>query len=386
MIQDEGGDIAALCDLGAANADGRVVSQFTYDAYGSPLSYDNLFPSNQIPTPLMRCGHKGLFVDRLDVGVVLAGGVENARITPGASLLCHNRNRTYSPKLGRFLQQDPNMSGSMVVTMSMRNGIAIDPTLDLTLLYKNGASLYQYLGSKPWSRSDSLGLEWEDFYENCILPLADFADGMLPVSMISPLNALLDGYRELAFLINLVHKNVQEPAFDEEEHLMWAMDWAAPDTEAPRFQSPRPPEPQLDQLDWRPGTAFPGMITDLPMGKLVPSKHQQNMGKETEQLAREMYGAVKVGKMKNIRDRRRLYDGEISHSGGGTTYMEVKYGRGEMSWRAKKQALLDASFMRSNQGVVEVKWIFRASPNAKGLGETELEKFCKSLGIKVERM
>jgi hypothetical protein len=41
-LQDEGGDVVALCDRDPSTLRGRVVSQYTYDAYGSVVTAANL--------------------------------------------------------------------------------------------------------------------------------------------------------------------------------------------------------------------------------------------------------------------------------------------------------------------------------------------------------
>ncbi|MCW5757958.1 MAG: hypothetical protein KIT54_12045 [Phycisphaeraceae bacterium] len=77
-IMDAGGDLVALCDFGGPNGEARVVGQWTYDAYGSVLSADHLHAM-----ALPRLGHKGLFLDRLDVGIVTGvGGGESPRLVP----------------------------------------------------------------------------------------------------------------------------------------------------------------------------------------------------------------------------------------------------------------------------------------------------------------
>jgi len=55
----------------------RVTAQWTYDAYGSPLTAEHLYAHSQ-----MRCGHKALFFDRLDVGVADLNGNTLPRLIP----------------------------------------------------------------------------------------------------------------------------------------------------------------------------------------------------------------------------------------------------------------------------------------------------------------
>ena len=77
-----------------------VAAQWTYDAYGSVFSADHLSPH-----PFMHAGHKGLFFDRLDVGVADAapgsgggvGAAESPRLVPFAHSIIHSRNCTYTP-------------------------------------------------------------------------------------------------------------------------------------------------------------------------------------------------------------------------------------------------------------------------------------------------
>jgi hypothetical protein len=109
-------------------------AQWTYDAYGSVLSADHLAAH-----PFMHAGHKGLFFDRLDVGVADtgvpgtpppgagAGGPmglirETPRLAPLAHSIVHNRDRAYKPQFGRFMQQDPNASGLVLIEAASYNG------------------------------------------------------------------------------------------------------------------------------------------------------------------------------------------------------------------------------------------------------------------------
>lgn len=96
------------------------------------------------PTPIWahavnRVGHQGLFFDRFD-------GSETAPVlTPGASGLYYNRNRFYSPALGRFLQRDPNETGMAILTALACNGEALDILLqgfNAAVLYGDGMNLY----------------------------------------------------------------------------------------------------------------------------------------------------------------------------------------------------------------------------------------------------
>ncbi len=91
VLQDAGGDVIALCDqpttitsasgLAAPTGPARIVAQFTYDAYGSILTAEG-YESFGIPHPAIHCGHKGLFLDRLDGGIVATGGSSGSAGAP----------------------------------------------------------------------------------------------------------------------------------------------------------------------------------------------------------------------------------------------------------------------------------------------------------------
>jgi len=91
----------------------------------------------------------------------LTGLADEPSLIPGADLLYHNRNRTYAPKLGRFLQRDPNASGGNVLSATSFHGLAVVPVLDqfdAERRYADGMNLYAALGSNPANRTDPSGL------------------------------------------------------------------------------------------------------------------------------------------------------------------------------------------------------------------------------------
>ena len=79
-IMDAGGDLVALCNFGGPGGTARVVGQWTYDPYGSVLSADHLHAM-----ALPHLGHKGLFLDRLGVGIVMGPALG---IVPAAAVSC----------------------------------------------------------------------------------------------------------------------------------------------------------------------------------------------------------------------------------------------------------------------------------------------------------
>jgi len=94
-------------------------------------------------------------------GVPTLGDLDRGRLEPPATLVYHNRNRTLSPTLGRFLQSDPNASGVGLVSSVAHSGWAIELNVqapDLSSLVGDGTGLYEYVGSDPIGNSDPTGL------------------------------------------------------------------------------------------------------------------------------------------------------------------------------------------------------------------------------------
>jgi hypothetical protein len=91
---------------------------------------------------------------------------DTPRIVPFAHTIFHNRNRTYNPQQGRFLQLDMNASGMALMEAAAFNGRgmgALSVAFDMQTRYGDGANLYQYLGSSPWQRFDPMGLSYDPF-------------------------------------------------------------------------------------------------------------------------------------------------------------------------------------------------------------------------------
>lgn len=162
VIQDAGGDVVAICDVGTGSSPvADVAGQWVYDAYGEVLLADHL-----LPFPQMHLGHKGIFLDRLDVAVVDSSVNESPRLVPFGHTICHNRNRLYSPQLGRFFQLDPNATAMALLEASVYHGRGVGAlalAFSVEDMYGDGMNLYEYLGSNPWNRSDPLGLSWDPF-------------------------------------------------------------------------------------------------------------------------------------------------------------------------------------------------------------------------------
>lgn len=158
-LMDGGGDLVALAIVDSGN-EAWVVRQWTYDAYGAILSADHIGLSMET-----HVGHKGLFMDRLDVAMGY-GDQESPRLVPYGHTVYQNRNRSYSPSLGRFLQIDPNMTAMALLSTTAAHGRgmgSIRIAFSMEGMYGDGLNLYQYLRSNPWTNSDPLGLSVDPF-------------------------------------------------------------------------------------------------------------------------------------------------------------------------------------------------------------------------------
>jgi hypothetical protein len=160
-ILDSGADVIALCDLGNPNNSARVLTNIVYDAYGRVIGRSDPATPATGP-PELRVGHKGLFFDRLDWGIVDPLTLEETpRLEPGATLLGYNRNRTLHVGWGRFLQRDPNATGLPVQAGLGFHGEGLGTGVqrfDLGLHYGDGVNVYEYLRSTPLGGSDPAGL------------------------------------------------------------------------------------------------------------------------------------------------------------------------------------------------------------------------------------
>ncbi|MFN0011305.1 MAG: hypothetical protein ACKVS8_06640 [Phycisphaerales bacterium] len=205
-IQDASGDVVALCDSGgpvvptglsptgaggaaigpATTSTGRVVQQFTYDAYGAVLAAEQVVDDPNVVIPNLRVGHKGLFADRLDVGITNSGtdppsgggggaGTsgplaltlnESERLTRHAQVIYYVRNRVYHPAVLIFGQRDPNGTGQQVVVAAAFHGTSVARQLGGTTSpnlrghFADGLNAFAYTGLNPIMHADPMGLEF----------------------------------------------------------------------------------------------------------------------------------------------------------------------------------------------------------------------------------
>jgi len=237
-LQDGGGDIVALAEVpnpatgpSASNL-ARVVGQWQYDAYGSVLSAETFATASGRTVPLMHCGHKGLFFDRLDSGGSGGGGVvdpvtleDRPRHIPYAHTIYNVRNRAYQPALGRWMQQDPNATAMSLIEAASHSGRgvgAIALAMSAEDRYGDGYNLYEYLGSSPWDGSDPLGLyDFEDGFE-------DVTDVL---GMLDPVPGPSD------FIRGMLNAMVGDYGANLDWDVEWAGDWSLDDDDHSRIDN-----------------------------------------------------------------------------------------------------------------------------------------------------
>ena len=141
MLQDGNYNVVAL-----VNASGAVVEQYAYRPYGSLVAVDSLGSA-----PVNTAGHQGLFYEHIDSG---------AGLEVGAAGFYYNRNRFYSPALGRFLQRDPNETGLARLRFfaSSVGPLAIEtPVIKFDDHFRDGINVFAYQRSNPTRFVDPMG-------------------------------------------------------------------------------------------------------------------------------------------------------------------------------------------------------------------------------------
>ncbi len=237
VLQDAGGDVIALAErttTPAPSSSGNLpttrvtytAAQWTYGAYGEVLTADSLRTHPQV-----HLGHKGLFFDRLDGGIVdTTTGEETPRLVPGANLLGYARNRTYSPRLGRWVQKDPNATACTLLQSQTFHGVTLAGSVsdaNIETLYADGLSLYEYVGSGPWGGTDPMGL--------------DFSLVGLMFSATNEADLQVDWAQQVMDAGDDVSTNGTEilnrAALDQFDDFMWASDWSRSDDDYSRTKN-----------------------------------------------------------------------------------------------------------------------------------------------------
>jgi YD repeat-containing protein len=224
-VQDASYTVTGLVDSG-----GAVLEQYRYDPYGRVVQVTNPTPGGWSSAHRRNAvGHQGLFFDRLEaVGPATTGGlgaggrqlVADAALALSATPetgnaasprgLYQNRNRTLDPVLGRFLQRDPNASGSVVADLGFG---ASRPVVDLPMSepdrrLTDGVHLAQYVGSNPVANTDANGL--------ILGPLVALTAGAL---IPSPSDVVMGMYKSL----------ISEYISNLDWDIDWASDWGSAD-------------------------------------------------------------------------------------------------------------------------------------------------------------
>ena len=136
---------------------GAISSQYTYGPYGDLRAAD-LRPT-ETDFPPMGIGHQGLFFVRLD------GIPDDPPLETGAHGLYYNRNRWYSPDLGRYITRDINGTAQPIITALAFHANALSVfmgTFSGQGQYADGMNLYLYGGANPVNMRDALGLFADD--------------------------------------------------------------------------------------------------------------------------------------------------------------------------------------------------------------------------------
>jgi len=154
---------------------GTVLEQYTYEPYGALVAVETFDDFGGGPGSFRfavnRVGHQGLFFERFDGnyndqtlsaggGPAFSGGSNGAGALNPVKGHYYNRNRFYSPTLGRFTTRDPNETALPIVTAIVMNAATMDALLssfNAIMLYRDGMNLYGYQRSNPLIHSDPSG-------------------------------------------------------------------------------------------------------------------------------------------------------------------------------------------------------------------------------------
>ena len=143
ILQDVNYNVVATTDH-----EGHLEQQYNYKPYGERLAAERIESDGTITdilgTPSLIAttkGHQGLdHMPEIDA--------------------INNRTRILKPKLGRYMQEDPNQTSLVlfdVMLTNAQNAVA-SASLSAGTQYSDGLSLYGYLGSNPFNGRDPSGL------------------------------------------------------------------------------------------------------------------------------------------------------------------------------------------------------------------------------------
>jgi hypothetical protein len=168
---------------------------------------------------VLKIGYQGLFTDRLDA--ILGKPL----LMPGARTLVHNRARVYLPRLGRFLQQDPNMAGIALpgAGAAALPGYGMPPAalavdVDPLRQYGDGTNLYAAVGGNPMWQRDPRGL-------------FGLVDGLFTgLDMADSASDQMDEAYNGVLMQAMVWEMLVEGSVSDAIDADWASDWSMPDT------------------------------------------------------------------------------------------------------------------------------------------------------------
>ena len=198
---------------------GLVAEQYAIGPFGGCESLEVLGSTQAAAGQVLKVGYQGLFTDRLDA--ILGKPV----LVPGSRTLVHNRARVYMPRLGRFLQQDPNRAGialpgagaAALPSYGMPpSALAVD--VDPMRQYGDGTNLYAALGGNPMGQRDPRGLFG---LMDGLLTGLDMAD-----SVSDQMDVAYSGVLMQAMVWEMLVEGSVSDAIDAD----WASDWSMPDT------------------------------------------------------------------------------------------------------------------------------------------------------------
>jgi len=145
------------------------LEQYAYTPYGVIVATDDLTIAGDPPTPQNRIGHQGLLFDRYNFPT---NPLTDSPFDTAALGLYYNRNRFYSPTIGRYLRNDPNASGTPLIMANGFHGsapFADFASFDALTLYADGMNLYNAYGNNPLTLADPSGLGVLEFVAGTFL-------------------------------------------------------------------------------------------------------------------------------------------------------------------------------------------------------------------------
>jgi hypothetical protein len=147
---------------------------------------------------------------------------DDERLAPEADLLVLMRNRQYLPRLGRFLQPDPNATGVAVQPSLAYGGSALptpDPYVDLHSWAADGTSALAYALSDPVNGADPTGLF---FSIGDVLGASSWQSDLQQDAM--------DEYSDVHSTIrDYLESHYDGVALDRLTDIHWASNWSEPD-------------------------------------------------------------------------------------------------------------------------------------------------------------